>query len=111
MKVNPPKIAAAQPGGSGDRGLGLVVDNITPNIMKRFGLGEQKGVIVREVTPGGTAAESGIRPGDIILEVNRMPVDNAKEYEAALKKADKSGPYLFLVRRETQTFYVPVRPS
>ncbi len=102
------KKAAAQPG---EMGFGLVVGNITPDIMKRFGLEDQKGVIVREVNPGGTAAESGIRPGDIILEVNRTQVDNVKEYESALKKADKSSPYLFLVRRGTQTFYVPVRPS
>jgi serine protease Do len=102
------KVAAAQPG---DRGLGLVVDNITPDIMRRFGLRDQKGVIVLEVTPDGTAAESGIRPGDIILEVNRTPVDNVQEYESVMKKADKSSPYLFLVRRGTQMFYVPVQQS
>jgi len=38
-----------------------------------------KGAVVTEVKPDSAAAEAGLKPGDIIQEINRKPVKNAEE--------------------------------
>ena len=61
------------------------------------------GVIVADVDPTGTAAEAGIQPGDLILEVNRQPVRSHAEIRAALQKSG-SKPVLLLVARDGKTY-------
>ena len=42
--------------------------------------GEVEGVEVAQVDPGSGVARAGLRPGDIILHVNRKPVRNTREF-------------------------------
>ena len=60
-----------------------------------------------EVDPSGPAAEAGIRPGDVIEQVNRKSVSDVSELRAAVK-ASGDKPALFLVTREGQSLYVTV---
>jgi serine protease Do len=48
--------------------LGVVVQTVTPDLAKSFGLKEGKGALVADVTKGGPAEEAGIEPGDVIVE-------------------------------------------
>jgi Do/DeqQ family serine protease len=61
------------------------------------------GVLVAEVAPGSPAARAGLRPGDVIVEVNREPVDSP----AALIEAARGNPgrlSLGIVRGQTRVF-------
>jgi len=72
--------------------LGLSLSTITPDVRDQFGLSEDaKGVVVTEVDPDGNAAERGVRPGDVIVEVGLEPVRTPKEVLAKVKKAAKAG--------------------
>ena len=51
------------------------------------GHGRIEGVIAAEVEQGSRAARNGIRPGDIIVAVNRRRVRNAEELETAFEQA------------------------
>jgi serine protease Do len=44
-------------------------------------------VVVQDVNPDGRAADAGIQAGDIILEVNRQPVQSVDELRAAVRKS------------------------
>lgn len=61
-------------------GLGIAYIHFTPEIVKmlEYRLGRRlpvnSGVFVAKVLEGSPAAKAGIRPGDIIVEVNRKPV-------------------------------------
>jgi len=66
------------------RGLG--VSDITNEVVQRFKLISESGVIVVSVQPGSPAEQAGIRPGDVIYEINRVPVNNKKDYELAVSK-------------------------
>ena len=91
------------------QGFGLSVRDITPEIAKYLGIKETKGVIVAEVEPGSPADEVGIQPQDIILQVNKAPINTVKEYQRELSKFDSKGNILLLIKRGKATFFVVIK--
>ncbi len=90
---------------------GMTVSSLTEELAKEFDLEKaQQGVVVLTVAPGSPAAESGIRRGDIIMEVNRVPIRDLEDYEDALSSVDKAHPVLLLVRRGDRTLFLTVAP-
>jgi serine protease Do len=92
--------------------FGLTVQSLTPDIAESLGLGSDvKGVVVTSVEPGSTADESGLRRGDVILEVNREAVKDLAAYRKALKAAGKGKTVLFLVRRGDNSIFLALKPE
>ena len=67
--------------------------------------GRIKGVIAAQVEPGSPAARNGIRPGDVIVAVNRRRVRDAAELESTFKQAGQVLA-LNIVRGNGQLFIV-----
>ncbi len=57
--------------------LGLMIQDVTPDLAKEFQLKENRGALVGDVVPNGPAAKAGFRDGDVILEFNGRPVANS----------------------------------
>jgi serine protease Do len=109
---------AEMPGGrigsslpSTEESLGMTVDDISPQIMRELKLRDRTGAVVIDIAPGSPADDAGVQPGDVIREVNRIPVGNLKDYRAALKKSGTNKPLLFLIKRGSQTFFVSISVS
>jgi serine protease Do len=91
--------------------LGVAVAPLTPELAAQAKLPRNThGVVVQQVNPDGRAADAGIEAGDIILEVNRQPVQSVEDLRAAVRKATDR-PTLLLVSREGREIFVTVRPS
>jgi len=91
--------------------LGLTLQSVTPQIAKQLGLETaDQGVVVTDVDASGVAADAGIARGDVLLEVNRQPVNSPEAVQSALENVG-SRPVLLLVARKGQTIFVTVRPS
>ena len=61
--------------GSVTRGwLGVMIQKITPELEKSFGLNQSEGALVGDVIPDGPAAKGGIQRGDVIIQFNNQPV-------------------------------------
>jgi serine protease Do len=84
---------------------GMEVQPLTPELAQRLGYDEGKGVLVAKVAPDGAAAAAGIEAGNVILSVDREPVNNLREFEAAVAKA-KDGRILLQVRNAEHTRFV-----
>jgi serine protease Do len=94
-------------GDSADALEGVSVENLTPQVARGLKVPTgTTGVIVNEVSPSSVAAAAGLKQGDVILEVNRRPVRNVAEFEAAVKNS-KDGT-LLLVNRDGHTTYIGV---
>jgi serine protease Do len=89
--------------------LGLTTQNITPEIAQKMNLDSTKGVLVSGVQPASPAAEAGIRPGDVILEVDRRPVEDASVLKKILDETKEKKSILFLVNRGGRTIFIAVK--
>lgn len=86
-------------------GLGLDVTDLTPELAKRLGLSENKGVVITKIREGSPAGESQLKPGDLIMEINRNKVENTREYRKATDDIEEGDSVLFLVKRGGNTLF------
>jgi serine protease Do len=87
--------------------FGMRVGDLTPSLRQRLGVEEPGGAVVTELTPTGPAARAGVMAGDVILQVDRRPVENAADLEAKLEAAGEST--LLLVQRRDTALFVAVK--
>jgi serine protease Do len=80
--------------GSDDTGTlnGVGVSDLDDNVRQRLEVPQTvKGAVVTEVKPDSAAAEAGLKPGDVIQEINRKPVKTAEEaVQMTEKTTDKT---------------------
>ena len=55
------------------------------------------GAVIERVQPGSPADNAGLQPGDVIVGVNRRPVQNAAEVRQALTSVPKGQDALVLI--------------
>jgi len=69
-----------------------MVMELTPELRKHFGAGEERGILVSRVEPLSPAALAGIKPGDVIVKVRGEPIDEMREVSSTLAtpKRDQS---------------------
>ncbi len=54
--------------------LGIVIQDLTPELAKTFDMDEEEGVLVAQVTPGSPADEAGLKQGDVIVSFDGKQV-------------------------------------
>jgi len=77
---------------------GLGVTDMTPDLRQQLqASGDLHGAVVEQVQPGSSADNAGLQRGDVIVEVNRHPVQNADDVQKALAAVPKGQDALVLV--------------
>src|SRR5690606_16947950 len=90
--------APPRPGGADLSELGFTAKDLTPQ-SRRLDAEVKRGAIVPQVQAGSLADRTGLRPGDVILEVDRKAVSSANELRTALGAAGRERGILLLVER------------
>ncbi len=92
--------------------LGMTLQELTPELAESMGLFVERGLLITDVAPGGTAAAAGLKRGDVILEVgsgrNRTRVKTVKEFEDIVAGSDK-GTVLVVIKDGRQTRFVVLK--
>jgi serine protease Do len=87
---------------------GVEVSDLDGRSRRQFGIpGHVRGALVTTVDPNSTAFEKGLRPGDVILEIEQKPVANADE-AVTLSQEFKGNQVLLRVWSRGSTKYVLV---
>ena len=88
---------------------GMTVAPLNELTREKFEINEKirTGVVITKVDAGSTAEEAGLKPGDVILEVNRHDVGSVEEFVKSYKKP--KGSLLMLIYRKGSTFYLVLR--
>ncbi len=105
LKDSQEKVAEAQAADP----LGMQAQDITPELAQSLGLDTDEGVLVSDVTAGKSAADAGIRRGDVISEIDRRSVKNTDDYGRAIGNIKQGRTVLFLIRRGGTTIYIAVK--
>jgi Do/DeqQ family serine protease len=104
--------AAASEGGgekeSGGGQLGISVEPVTADVANRMKLKKTQGVVITDIDPNSPAAEAGLQPGDVILEVNHQPVKSGADIRAGVK-ASGSRPTLLLMNRDGVNHFLAIQ--
>jgi S1-C subfamily serine protease len=64
--------------------IGVGYQELTPELASSFGVNRTRGALINEVMPTGPAAQGGMRPGDIILEIAGREVREGKDLLRAI---------------------------
>ncbi|MGH8999712.1 MAG: S1C family serine protease [Acidimicrobiia bacterium] len=64
--------------------LGVNMYRNTPQLAEQFDLGTEEGAVVAEVVPGSGAENGGLRPGDVIVEVEGEPVEEPRQVSSTV---------------------------
>ncbi|MBW1850194.1 MAG: DegQ family serine endoprotease [Deltaproteobacteria bacterium] len=89
--------------------LGLIVEELTPQLARNFGLSETSGLVVVKVQSDSPAAEAGLRPGDVILEVDQVKVKDLSEFHNKIQSFKKGETILFLARRGDSALFLTLK--
>jgi serine protease Do len=88
--------------------FGVTVERVTAQIARQKGLHKAQGVMISAVDSSGTAADAGLRAGDLILEIDRRAIRNVVEFDNLINRSSKR--MLFLIRRGEDNHFVAFAP-
>jgi len=98
-------------GDTGNTKFGLTVQPLTAETASRYGLdADDQGLLVTRVDPASSAADAGVRPGDLIEEVNRLPVKTVAEFSGAVRQSGAK-PTLVLLKRRNNVIYLTLKAN
>jgi serine protease Do len=106
----------ARGGGSGPveeptaTGFGMEVGPITPDVARELELPRNRGgAVVLDVERNSAAFNAGIRPNDVIVEVNQQEVSNPSQVQRELQRATPGQPVFLLIWRDGETNFITLR--
>jgi serine protease Do len=92
-----------------ERGLlGVMIQNLTPDLAKAFKLDRTTGALVGDVSPGGPADKAGLKSGDVITQFNGQPIQDASQLKLRVAESAPGSTAQVSVSRngESKTFDV-----
>jgi serine protease Do len=90
----------------------VAVADITDDIRTALNLPKDvQGAVIAEVDTDSPAGKAGLREGDVIQEVNKQPVKNAKDLVAVSKKLKPNEKILMRVYSQGRSGYVALEPK
>lgn len=83
---------------------GLTVAELTAK--QRKALSVEQGVVIQSVAANSKAAKAGFRAGDVIININNIPVKNTKSFKRAMKNLPDDKPSAILVIRKGRSLFI-----
>jgi serine protease Do len=68
--------------------LGVIIQEMTPELSEHFGVPPKRGVLVTEVFPDSPAESAGVKPRDVIFEIDGVPIESVQELRQEIQERD-----------------------
>ncbi len=107
------EVAETSGSGSQQKGkLGLAVNDLTPQLREQLNVPSSlHGVAIESVRAGSPAEDAGLASGEVIVEVNRKPVESAEQFSSDVRSVPAGKSILLLVWSKGGTSYRVVHPD
>jgi serine protease Do len=113
----PKDLAKASSGGGSEQAqgnhalAGVTVEPVPPDRGDRPNRGRRDGgVLVTDVAPDSPADRAGLKPGDVIREINRKPVKSVQDFAATAGQLSEKSSALLLLSRGNATIFLSITP-
>jgi serine protease Do len=104
------KVAKAEASEADYAFAGVAVQDLDRETAKELGIkGKAQGVVVTGVEPESGAEKAGLMTGDVIREINRLPVKSVKEFEKASSAIKKGDNVLILINRHGNALFLTAK--
>jgi S1-C subfamily serine protease len=91
--------------------IGVEPADLSPELVDTFGVKAKRGVLITGVLQNGPAAQAGVRPGDVIVEVADKQVANVSELLSGVAALKPGTPARFKVLRREESVELNVTPG
>ncbi len=91
--------------------IGVEPNNLSPELAETFGVKTTQGVIITGVLQNGPAAQAGLRPGDVIVDVAGKPIGNVSELLSSVAALRPGTATAFVVLRREERLKIDVTPG
>ncbi len=89
--------------------LGVLVQDLTPELAQAFNLKDRQGAVVAQVLPGSPAEKAGVRTGDIVLAVNGRAVHSANALRNAIGMTRRGATVALDILRDGRALKINVK--
>jgi S1-C subfamily serine protease len=91
--------------------IGVEPADLSPELMETFGVRARKGVLITGVLQNGPAAQAGVRPGDVVVQVGGKDVSNVSELLSMVAALKPGAATPFKLQRRDDGVEVTVTPG
>ncbi|MDB5861673.1 MAG: degQ [Ramlibacter sp.] len=91
--------------------IGVEPADLSPELMETFGVKAKKGVLITGVLQNGPAAQAGVRPGDVVMQVSGKEVANVSELLSTVAALKPGSAAQFKLQRRDDSVDVTVTPG
>jgi serine protease DegQ len=91
--------------------IGVEPADLSPELMETFGVKASKGVLITGVLQNGPAAQAGVRPGDVVVQVGGKQVANVSELLTTVASLKPGNATQFKLQRRDESLEVTVTPG
>jgi S1-C subfamily serine protease len=91
--------------------IGVEPNELSPELAETFDVKTRQGVIITGVLQNGPAAQSGIRPGDVIVKIANQPVTDVAHLLSMVAALKPGTATRFAIERKNQPMELDVTPG
>jgi len=89
--------------------LGIGAENINRGHRRKYGTDTEKGVVITSIETNSFLANIGVRPGDVIKQIDDTNINNLSDFKKAVIKYRQKTSLMILLQRADQLYYLNVR--
>ncbi len=84
--------------------LGVVIQDVTPDLAEALGMERTQGALVTQVEPGSAAERAGIKPGDVVVDVDGNTIEDSSDLRNYVGLVPIGQELKITLRRDGETF-------
>ena len=89
--------------------LGVTVADLSSKLRRKYNSSVRQGVVIVELDKGAYLARIGVRPGDIIRQLDELKTKDVADFKKAVVKYRQKASVVILLQRGDQGYYITVK--
>ena len=88
--------------------LGIRIEDLTAKKRRAYRIGAREGVVISKIDKKSYLASIGVRPGDVIRQIDDFTIQNSEDFKKAIIKYRGKKSMVLLLQRGDQGYYITV---